>query len=254
MVYYYDSGEKKATCIVFVHAAFADHTSFSNQIKYFSKSFRVIALDLVGHGKSKSGLDKDRLINSADHIRAILKRESIDKVHLVGISVGGLIIQDFANKYKDAVLSLCCIGAYDINNYDYKLQKENSKAQVVLFLKGLISIKWFANSCKKISAETPDAQKAFYNMCLNFPKKSFFQLMDLSKMMNKYRISQRDYPLMIACGSKDHKIAIESAEVWHRIEPLSHLYFFENAGHLVNMDAPNQFNERLLAFLMGATN
>lgn len=70
--------------------------------------------------------------------------ENIEKVHLVGISIGAILIQDFANKYPDMVSSLACFGAYDINNFDISMQKENGKAQVLMMLKAIFSIKWFA--------------------------------------------------------------------------------------------------------------
>lgn len=37
--------------------------------------------------------------------------------------IGAILIQDFANKFPDKVASLCCIGGYDINNFDPALQK-----------------------------------------------------------------------------------------------------------------------------------
>lgn len=122
---------------------------------------------------------------TSEYILRILKLEGIQQVHLVGVSIGAVLIQDFANKYPEKVASLCCIGAYDINNFDPSIQKENRGKQIGMMLKALVSIKWFAKSNKSISAATLDAQEAFYQMNIKFKKHSFMYLANLSKLLNK---------------------------------------------------------------------
>lgn len=78
------------------------------------------------------------------------KNRKIEKIHIVGISLGAVLAQDFANQYPEAVQSLACFGGYDINNFDAKMQKENSASQTLMMLKALFSIKWFAKSNKNI--------------------------------------------------------------------------------------------------------
>lgn len=58
-------------------------------------------------------------------IHDIMNAEKIKKIHIVGISLGSVLAQDFANRYPEAVNSLACFGGYDINNFDKKMQKEN---------------------------------------------------------------------------------------------------------------------------------
>ena len=53
-IHYYVSGKENTDLIVFLHPAFSDHRAFSQQIDYFSKNYRVITIDLIGHGLSKA--------------------------------------------------------------------------------------------------------------------------------------------------------------------------------------------------------
>lgn len=246
---YWISGTDATESIVFIHAAFADHTSFDKQVGYFSKYYKVITLDLVGHGESVVIKKGDNINKTSDYIRRLLDDEGIDKAHLVGISIGSVLAQDFANKFPNRVDSLCCIGSYDINNFDRSIQKENSGQQMKMILKALISIKWFAQSNKLISAVTPEAQDEFYQMNLRFKKSSFRYLSGLSGLINRHKPMPRSYPLMIGYGDNDIPLAIKTANMWHDSEPTSILVAFENAGHLVNMDVPDQFNEILHQFL-----
>ena len=250
-IHYWIKEKKSAESILFVHAAFADHTSFDEQIEFFAKDYQVITLDLIGHGKSIKTQKGDNISKTADYICKLLEIEAISKIHLVGISIGAVLIQDFANKFPDKVASLCCIGGYDINNFDPALQKENSGEQVKMMLKAIISIKWFAKSNKLISAFTTEAQEKFYQMNTRFKKRSFMYLAELSELVNKSKTTYRNYPVMIGYGKYDIPMVIKVANIWHESEPESKMVVFENAGHLVNMDTPQEFNQSLIRFLTG---
>ena len=74
-IHYYVSGKENNDLIVFLHPAFSDHRAFDQQIDYFSKDFRVITIDLIGHGLSKANKSKDKIEASSEHIRKIHELE-----------------------------------------------------------------------------------------------------------------------------------------------------------------------------------
>ncbi len=250
MCYYISENRYKET-VLFIHAAFADNTQYSKQIEEFSQKFTVITVDLIGHGNSTKTQKGDGIEKTSQYIKAILQEENIKKVHLVGVSIGAVLIQDFANQYPEMVSSISCFGGYDINNFDVSMQKENGKAQGLMMLKAIFSIKWFAQSNKLISAYTPQAQEEFYQMNIRFPKKSFMYLAGLNSMVNKYT-TKRNYPILIGCGDKDIPMELKAVEMWHELEPDSEVIILNNAGHLVNMDAPQEFNKVVIDFVLRA--
>lgn len=241
-IVYYSSGKEKAEWILFIHAAFVNHTMFQAQIDYFQDKYNILTLDIIGHGKSTKAQKGDRIDKMSAWISEILKTEKIEKIHIVGISLGAVLAQDFANQYPEAVQSLACFGGYDINHFDAKMQKENSAAQMLMMLKAIFSVKWFAESNKKISAYTLSAQKNFYEMNIQFPKKSFLYLASLRKMINVRQTKPRNYPLLIGCGKHDIPMELSAIKAWKRKEPECSVILFEGAGHCVNMDVPNDFN------------
>jgi pimeloyl-ACP methyl ester carboxylesterase len=105
-IHYNVSGKENNDLIVFLHPAFSDHRAFDQQIDYFSKDYRVITIDLIGHGLSKANKSKDKIDASSEHIHKILESEGHDSVHLVGVSMGSLIAQYFALQYPEKVKSL----------------------------------------------------------------------------------------------------------------------------------------------------
>lgn len=250
-IVYYISGREREQWALFLHAAFVDHRMFQEQVDNFQDRYNVLTLDLIGHGKSTDTKKRDSIDKMSQWIREILKKEQIRQVHLVGISLGAVLAQDFANQYPQAVQSLACFGGYDINNFDRELQKGNSMAQMGMMLKALISAEWFVSSNKNISAYTQRAQQEFYMMNRAFPKKSFRYLATLNKMINVRQATPRPYPLLIGCGEHDIPMERTAVELWKKNEPECSLVIFQGAGHCVNMDVPQQFQKTLEDFWTG---
>ncbi|MEN8223344.1 MAG: alpha/beta hydrolase, partial [Acidobacteriota bacterium] len=127
-IHYFVSGKENGDLIFFLHPAFSDHRAFDLQIDYFSKNYRVITIDLIGHGLSKANGTKDKIDISPEHINEILKIEGFDKAHLVGVSMGSLIAQYFALNYPEKIKSLTALGGYTINEENKKIAKAQRSA------------------------------------------------------------------------------------------------------------------------------
>lgn len=247
-IVYYTSKCNGEEWVLLLHAAFVNHKMFRSQIKYFKDKFNILAVDILGHGQSTVTKKGNTIIDMSNWINQILTTEKIDKVHILGVSLGSILAQDFANQYPEKIESLVCIGGYDINNFDTKIQKENSFSQILMILKALFSIKWFAQANKKISAYTESAQNEFYDMNILFPKKSFMYLSSLSKMVNTHKPQKRNYRLLIGCGEHDIPMELKVVKLWQVTEPDGTVAIFKGAGHCVNMDVPQRFNEVMETF------
>lgn len=251
IAYYIDNTANKEW-LVFVHAAFVDHRMFERQFEYFAGKYNLLAIDILGHGNSICAKKGDNIEKMSDWIDKIFQKHGIQAAHFVGVSLGSVFIQDFANKYENKVLSLACFGGYDINNFDIAKQKANSKGQMNMMMKAMFSIKWFAESNKKISAYTRNAQEEFYNINIQFKKSSFRYLAGLQKLVNKYPKKQRQYKLLVGCGEYDIPAELEIVNEWAENENCEKI-IFKNAGHCVNMDTPQEFNISLEKFLLNST-
>lgn len=234
--------------ILFIHPAFATHEAFNLQFEYFTNDYNIIALDLIGHGLTQGIKTKDKICDTSRHIEEILEVENIDKVHLVGVSIGGLLAQDFANKNCENVLSLTAVGSYDINNYDSSMEKGQIKQQFSFMLKAIFSIKSFSKSNSKISAYTEEAQEDFYQMNLMFKRKSFTYMSGLKKIMNCNK-EVPNYPLLIIVGEHDSELAKTLSQRWDLTRMNCSYEIIDCAGHCVNMDNPHEFNELLENFI-----
>ena len=247
IAYYIDDAANKEW-LVFIHAAFVDHRMFEKQFDYFSGKYNLLAIDILGHGNSIHAKKGDKIEKMSDWVNRIFQKHDIPAAHFVGVSLGSVFIQDFANKYENKVLSLACFGGYDINNFDIAKQKANSKSQMKMMMKALFSIKWFAKANKKISAYTSEAQTAFYDLNIRFKKSSLMYLARLQNLINKYPNKQRKYKLLVGCGEHDIPTEIEIVNEWAEYENCEKI-IMKGAGHCVNMDVPQEFNIYLEKFL-----
>jgi pimeloyl-ACP methyl ester carboxylesterase len=111
-----DKKEKKIWCkgegetIIFIHGLVGNHTVFKEQVNEFSKSYRTVTYNLLGHGgETEEVVDfsMDRLINQ---LLTIYEKLQIQKAHFCSLSFGTYIANEFAFRYPEKVSSLCHIG------------------------------------------------------------------------------------------------------------------------------------------------
>lgn len=101
---YTDQGQ--GTPIVFVHGFPLSRVMWDPQVKVLSGQFRVITLDLRGHGESDAPLWLYTMDQFADDIKGLLDHLSIQKAVLAGFSMGGYVVFAFYRKYADRVKGL----------------------------------------------------------------------------------------------------------------------------------------------------
>lgn len=89
--------------IVFLHAFPLNRTMWAEQEAALSSQFRVITIDLRGHGESDAPLWHYTIDQAADDVRALLDHLSIRQALFVGLSMGGYILLTFYRKYADRV-------------------------------------------------------------------------------------------------------------------------------------------------------
>lgn len=85
---------------------------------YLRDRFRVIRVDTRGHGRSSAPTGKWTLGDFTGDLAALLDRLELDKVHLAGFSMGGLIAQGFALRYPERVEKLAILAATTGRNQD----------------------------------------------------------------------------------------------------------------------------------------
>ena len=96
---YFNFIDNKTIPIVFVHGVGLDHKMWNSQIKSFLK-FSTLTYDLLGHGKTNFEKENVTLDDFSNQLLSILDFLKIEKINLVGFSLGSLIALYFASKFN----------------------------------------------------------------------------------------------------------------------------------------------------------
>ena len=109
--YYQINKVEGTTPILFIHGVGLDHSIWEPQIKFF-KDQTTITYDLIGHGLSTCILDEVSFEDFSNQIEGLLQILKIQKVIIIGFSLGGLIAAHFSSTRKNNVLKT----VWNLNN------------------------------------------------------------------------------------------------------------------------------------------
>ena len=105
--------------IIFVHGWTCDESSWAGQVPAFDDTYRVVTLDLPGHGKSDAPApDAFSMDLFAKAVEAVRQEVGADKVVLVGHSMGAVVIREYALDYPEHVAGLVAVdGPLDVRPF-----------------------------------------------------------------------------------------------------------------------------------------
>jgi 3-oxoadipate enol-lactonase len=105
---YYELHGDGGEAVVFVHGYTGDVSDWRHQIAAFAPSHRVLVMDHRGHGRSGAPRDRDSYgaEQLADDVEALVAQVGVDRYHLVGHSLGGMVAQEIALRSPARLLSL----------------------------------------------------------------------------------------------------------------------------------------------------
>ena len=244
-----------ADWITFVHGAGGSSTIWYKQIKYFSRNYNLLLLDLRGHGKSKAlslnPFKKKYTFNSiTDDILEVLNAEKIKKSHFVGISLGTILIRNFAEKNSNRVQSLIMGGA---------IMKLNLRSKILMFLgnstKSILPYMWIYKLLAFIimpNKNHRESRSLFIKEAKKLYQKEFkkwFQLTaELVPLLKFFRQIEISTPTFYIMGDQDYMFLPSVREVI-KSHKKSMLFVVPDCGHVVNVDKPKIFNSKMLEFL-----
>lgn len=108
----YETRGTGSPALVFVHGWSCDRSYWAAQLEAFSRDFQVVALDLAGHGESGFGREAWTMAAFGGDVAAVVEALALDRVILVGHSMGGDAIVEAARRLPDRVAGLVWVDTY----------------------------------------------------------------------------------------------------------------------------------------------
>ncbi len=138
----YGAGEPT---LVFVHGWSCDARYWRAQLLHFSKNFRVVMLDLAGHGHSGTTRSKYTMRAFGEDVRAVTEATGSHGVILIGHSMGGSVIAEAARLMPNRVIGL--IGIDTLENIEYPMTRNELEKLIAPFEKD------FRSGCRQFIVE-----------------------------------------------------------------------------------------------------
>lgn len=108
----YEVHGKGSLALVFVHGWSCNRSYWAGQLEPFSRTFKVVAIDLAGHGDSGLGRKRWTIQSYGGDVAAVVKKLGLKRVILIGHSMGGDVIPEAALRLPHRVVGLIWVDTY----------------------------------------------------------------------------------------------------------------------------------------------
>ncbi|MCH9662946.1 MAG: alpha/beta hydrolase [Gammaproteobacteria bacterium] len=259
-LYYEEAGNGQA--IVFVHEYAGDYRSWEPQMRHFARRFRCITYSARGFPPSavpENPADYSQA-RACDDILAILDGLEIDQAHIVGLSMGGFAALHFGLTHPARALSLvvagCGYGAEKDQRAQF-VQEANATADLIESGGMEAFAKTYSLGPTRVQFQNADPRgwQEFESMLAEHSaigsantmrgvQSSRPSIFDLEAGLRSLHI-----PTLIVTGDEDEPCLLPGIFMKRSI-PTAALVVLPNAGHTINIEAPQAFNTAVEEFLL----
>lgn len=237
--------------VVFLHGIGGNGANWEPQLEALSARHQVVAIDSRGFGASQFAGEGLTLEDYADDVRRTLDALGIDRAHVVGLSMGGMMAQALALNAPERVASLVLA---DTSARADELMATNLKASGEAALQhGMAAVADMflpATFCPAAIEEDREYVQTFRNhFCATDPQAFDVGVQAISKLNFLDQLSQITAPALVVVGSGDLLTPVENSEAIAARIVGARLEVLDGAGHVSNLDNADEFTQLLSEFL-----
>ncbi len=248
--------EGEGQTLLFIHGWGVDRRIWRQQLKHFSQYYKVLSVDLPGHGESS--WHKVRLDVMAQDIKEILECENICQVIIVGSSLGGMLALKMYDLFPAMIERLIFVGSIPkfakSQDYPYgldvaRIRKLNTQLNsdypgvINVFFRSLFTkeerstrrYKWLQKFRRTDKSPVKQALVEYLDIIENE---------DLRHVLKKVTI-----PTQFINGTDDYICNHGAVDYLKKLSPNAQFYIFDKCGHFPFLSKPHEFNEVLENFL-----
>jgi 3-oxoadipate enol-lactonase len=241
--------------VLFIHGFPFDKSSWQPQMEFLKNTHRVIAYDIRGFGKSTAGNEIASINLFADDLIKLMDALLINKAFVCGLSMGGYILLNAVYRYPERFegIILCdtqCLA-------DSPATKEKRYKSITQIKEG--GLKNYAETfvinvfCRETLVSKKELVEKIKDVIVSTSPLTITQslraLADRREMCTS--LNEISIPALILCGKEDAANMLAQAEYLNQHIANSTLHIIERAGHLSNLEQPDEFNQLLSDFISG---
>lgn len=252
-VNYNDMGESKLP-IIFIHGFPFDQSSWKLQQDYLQHHCRVITYDIRGFGKS-THTDETLSINLlADDLIHFMDALQLPKAIVCGLSMGGYILLNALNRYPERFAAIILSDTQCIADTAEAKEKRQKNIQLVAsggiaeYTENMIQNLFYTESFTSKPEAVSSIRKTMLSTKPVIITDTLHALANREEMC--YTLSNILIPTLIISGKEDKSIPFQQSSFMHQQIPRSILQLIDKAGHLPNLEQPEEFNRLVKDFAM----
>ena len=238
--------------VFFVHGIGARKTSWDEVCKFLEKDFTCISYDLRGHGDSPKGLLPYSLEDLVDDLETLRQKLNIEKIHIVGHSLGGMIGPAYTKSFPENVISVSLI-----STAAFRTTEDRNKVQSVLESmqeKGIgpilstLTKRWFTDQF--INDRLADVEFRLEQVLETDPEVfldvfRIYAETEMSPWLNKIK-----HPSLVLTGEYDGGCSPRLNHLIADSLSNSELCILKNYKHSLLIEAPHEVGEKVREFLL----
>jgi 3-oxoadipate enol-lactonase len=243
-------GPQEAPPLLMLHSLGTDGRVWQPQAEALAGRFRVLRPDLRGHGLTDVTSGPYTIGGMARDVLHVLDALGIDRLPVVGLSIGGMIAQSLAHQAPGRVAALVlCDTALAIP--PAALWRERA---ATVRAHGMAAIADAVLACWLTPAAAPEAMASLRAMLLGTDPEGYagaaeaIAVADLTEATRELRL-----PALVLVGDRDEATPLAAAEALRAAIPGARLGLIAGAAHIPTLEQPRRVTEALLGVLHPAT-
>ncbi|MDH5383546.1 MAG: alpha/beta hydrolase [Candidatus Aminicenantes bacterium] len=241
-IHYQVQGKGKPA-LIFIHGWCCDRSYWDEQLSHFTQQYKVVAIDLAGHGDS--GLERKAWTMEAygEDVVAVVNKLKLQEVILVGHSMGGYVILEAARRLPERIIGL--VGVDTLNDFTQQISQEEIDAFFTPFRSNFVEMtRHFVRTMFTENADPALIEKIVEDMSAAPPEVglgSFEEMIDYMK--HTYLEAVQEVKVPITCINSDKYPT--NREGNKRYVPSYKAKIMTGVGHFNMIEDPDTFNRLL---------
>ena len=246
--FYVFNKKEQSTPIVFVHGVGLTYEIWQPQLDFF-KDYSNLSYDILGHGKSSLTKQNISFDDFSDQLIELINELKIEKIHLVGFSIGSLIARNFATRHGDRLRSLVLLGSiYKRSEQQQKIVNERfDQAKKELKLSRQALKRWFSDKYLK---NNPDTYEKISSILSENNMTNFLKVYELFvRHKNDEDFEKIQTKTLVMTGEHDIGSTIEMSQQLNNVIKHSELKIINEGKHLCGIECADEVNLTIKNFI-----
>jgi len=239
--------------VVFLHGIGGNRTNWYEQLDQFGDRFCAVTWDARGYGASDDPPQTLKFSDYAEDLNRLLDHLKAERAHLVGLSMGGMIIQDFYARYPQRVATLSLVDTSSgFGGTSEEVKRDFLSRRLDPLEKGMTPADIAPGVVQVLAGKSaPEAVRAKLHASLSALRVEPYKQALHAIITTDFRsvLATIKVPTLVIVGDEDVVTPPPASDFLVKSIPGASLITIPQAGHLTNIEKPEAFRAALRPFL-----